>query len=124
MPISTSAIDLISRLEESTSAELDALDFGVIGFDRDEMVVRYNRSEAERSGLSVDRVVGKHLFEQVAPCTNNYMIAERFRTEAELDDELDYVFTLRMKPTPVHLRLLADPATDTRYMIVTDSDSD
>lgn len=122
MRISSKTSDLVTRLEAASTTELDQLEFGVIGFDQDEIVERYNRSEAERSGLDPERVIGRHLFEQVAPCTNNYLIAERFRSEPELDAELDYVFTLRMKPTPVHLRLLADPSAGLRYMIVTDAD--
>jgi hypothetical protein len=29
----------------------------------------------------------------VGPCTNNYLIAQRFLDSAELDEQLDYAFT-------------------------------
>jgi len=43
----------------------------------------------------------------VGPCTNNYLVAQRFLDCDELDEQLDYVFTFRMAPTPVRLRMLA-----------------
>lgn len=101
-----------------TPNEIDDLDFGVIGFDAHEVVVVYNTAESQTSGLGPERVLGHNVFTEVAPCTNNYLVAERYRTENELDEWLDYVFTLRMRPTPVRLRLLARPDDHRRYMIV------
>jgi len=46
------------------------------------------------------------------------MVAERFISERELDATLDYVFTLRMKPTPVKLRLLKSASADHMYLLV------
>ena len=106
-----------------SAQDLDELDFGVIGFDSEENVTVYNRFESGVSGLTPVRVLGKNLFVEVAPCTNNFLVAERFRSEPSLDAELDYVFTLRMKPTPVRLRLLADPSARLRYMIVVRDES-
>ena len=70
------------------------------------------------AGLSPERVVGKHLFEAVAPCMNNYLVAQRFEDGGALDETLDYVLTLRMKPTPVKLRLVKGGADERRYVLV------
>jgi hypothetical protein len=35
-----------------------------------------------------------------------------------LDTVIDYVLTLKMKPTPVRLRLLASASTPLRYILV------
>lgn len=110
--------DLLERLENMAPPEIDELQFGVIGFDWHERVTVYNRFESAHAGLDVERVLGRQLFTEVAPCVNNYMVAERYRAEERLDEQLDYVFTLRMRPTPVRLRLLAAPDADRRYMIV------
>lgn len=118
MTASFGSPDLLQRLDSSSPAELDELAFGVIGFDADEVVRRYNREEAATAGLDPARVLGRPLFTEVAPCTNNDLVAERFRREPVLDEQLDYVFTLRMRPTPVRLRLLAAPDADYRYMVV------
>jgi photoactive yellow protein len=114
--------DILTDLETMGGPELDHLDFGVIGFDAEGVVRRYNRRESELAGLSRERVLGTHLFTTVAPCMNNYMVAQRFEDAASsgtsLNAALDYVFTLRMRPTQVKLRLLASPRASLRYVLV------
>ncbi len=109
---------LIELLDSLGDQELDNLSFGLIGMALNGRVVLYNETESRLSGLSASRVIGRHLFTQVAPCTNNYMIGHRFETEAELDDTFDYVFTLRMAPTRVRLRLLKHPDARRMYLAV------
>lgn len=113
---------LFARLEQLDADALDNLDFGVIGFDGDTNVSRYNRVESEAAGLTAPRVVGQPLFTNVAPCLNNFMVAQRFEDaqdeSASLDDTIDYVLTLRMRPIKVALRLLAEPGKATRYVLV------
>jgi photoactive yellow protein len=109
---------LLEALNAATPEQLDALQFGVVRMDLHGVVDGYNRFESNLSGLSVDRVVGKPFFEQVAPCTNNYMVAERFAGDS-LDEQIDYVFTYKMKPTKVRLRLLkSSPSAEHRYLLV------
>ena len=104
------------------SADVDRLDVGVIGFDPNGLVRIYNRTESVAAGLAPERVLGQHVFETVAPCMNNFLVAQRFADAAErregLDVQIDYVLTLRMKPTPVRLRLLALPQAEHRYIVV------
>ncbi len=45
------------------------------------------------------------------------MVAEKFKL-AELDEELDYLFTYATTPTKVRLRLLKSAAHAHQYMIV------
>ena len=108
----------ISDIDEATADELDALPFGVIGFGPDGTVELYSRTESRLAGLSPARVVGKHVFTAVAPCMNNFMVAQRFEDEDELDATIDYVLTLRMKPTPVRLRMLKSPHAARRYILI------
>jgi photoactive yellow protein len=114
--------DLHARLAQLSEDELDRLDFGVIGFDGDTNVCRYNRTESEAAGLTPPRVLGQPLFTNVAPCLNNFMVAQRFEDAQDdgtpLDDTIDYVLTLRMRPVKVTLRLLAAPDTPVRYVLV------
>ncbi len=104
---------LAAVLDGMTTDELDALAFGVIGFDADERVDAYNRYESEAAGLARSTVIGRRLFDEVAPCMNNFMVAQRFVDAADagvaLDATIDYVLTLRMRPVRVALRLLATP---------------
>lgn len=116
------APDLGRRIQALDSAELDQLDFGVIGIDADATVRVYNGVESSMAGLSPERVIGKPLFTAVAPCMNNFMVAQRFDDAAEGDAPLDvtinYVLTLRMKPCKVRLRLVAVPGAVLRYVLV------
>jgi photoactive yellow protein len=115
---------LLERLEALDDAALDALPFGVIGFglDAECRVLRYNATEAQGAGLQAVRVLGLQLFAVVAQCMNNYLIAQRFEDAlaqgTRLDDTLNWVFTLRMRPTPVVLRLMAAPGLNMRFVAV------
>jgi photoactive yellow protein len=114
--------DLGQHLATVTEADLDDLDFGVIGFDDETTVCRYNALESAAAGLSQQRVVGQPLFTNVAPCMNNFMVAQRFEDAREqsalLDTTIDYVLTLRMRPVKVALRLIAVPGAAVRYVLV------
>lgn len=120
--ITFDAPDLGRLLAGMDDAALDALGFGVIGFGADTTVQRYNAFEARAAALPVERVVGLPLFDTVAPCMNNFMVAQRFADAAAdgaaLDATIDYVLTLRMRPTRVALRLLAMPGQAMRYVLV------
>jgi photoactive yellow protein len=113
---------LQAALDALSPAQLDELDFGVIGFDVDCNVQRYNSFESQAAGLALADVAGRHLFGAIAPCMNNFMVAQRFEDALAsgqvLDQSLDYVLTFRMRPTAVRLRLLADPAQALRYVCV------
>ena len=113
---------VLPHLQGATDAALDALPFGVIGFDSQGIVQRYNQWESQAAGLSPQRVLGHALFTVVAPCMNNFMVAQRFDDAAAagepLDAVIDYVLTLRMRPVKVKLRLLAAPGQTMRYVLV------
>ena len=113
---------LLSHLADASDDELDRLPFGVIGFDREGVVRRYNAWESRAAGLSVARVVGQPLFTVVAPCMNNYLVAQAFEDAAArgeaLDRTLPYVLTLRMRPTKVQLRLLAPAGDGLRHVVI------
>lgn len=110
--------DLAAQLLKSAPAELDALPFGVVRMDTKGVVEFYNTFESRLSGMSPETVLGKHFFTEIAPCTNNFMVAERFASEPLLDATIDYVFTYRMAPTKVRLRLLRDEAAGWQFLCV------
>lgn len=112
------ALDLLDRLEGLDETGLDLLPFGVVAMNPDGKVVAYNLEEARLSGLTPARVIGRHFFTAVAPCTNNYLVAHPFENETIVDSTIDYVFTLRMSPTRVQLRLLKHPKASRMYLVV------
>ena len=114
--------DLHRWLNEAGDADLDLLDFGTIGIDAASVVCRYNRFESAAAGLSPQRVLGHLLFTVVAPCMNNFLVAQRFEdaqaSGGSLDATIDYVLTLRMRPVKVKLRLLATASASVRWVLV------
>ena len=109
---------LFDTLAKATAAMLDALPFGVVALALDGTVEAYNSFEAKLAGLTPVRVIGRNFFTNVAPCTNNFMVAERFQTEPDVDAIIDYVFTLRMTPKKVRLRLLKRTGVTQMYLVV------
>jgi photoactive yellow protein len=113
---------LPSALESVPPDRIDDIAFGLIVMDRDGTVTGYNQTESQLSGLPVSEVTGRNFFVEVGPCTNNYLIAQRYQDSAsqggELDEQLDYVFTYRMAPTPVRLRLMARRGSPRQYLAV------
>jgi photoactive yellow protein len=108
----------VDDLERMQAVDRDALAFGVIGFSESNEVEIYNATESKLAGLRPDRVIGESLFISVAPCMNNFLVAQRFEDEAELDEVIDYVFTLRMRPTKIKLRMLKQSGVARRYILV------
>lgn len=109
---------LIGGLDAAAPEALGALAFGVIGLGEDGLVEIYNAFESRAAGLTPDRVIGRHFFVDVAPCMNNYLVAERLENEPSLDDIIPYVLTFRMRPTPARLRLLRAPDIRRRYVLI------
>lgn len=108
----------LAQLQAMQPDDRDQLPFGVIGLDRAGIAQVYNATEARMAGLAPDTVIGSDFFGAIAQCMNNYMVAQRFADEAELDTIIPYVLTLRMRPTPVRMRLLASPSAPLRYILI------
>ena len=115
--LSFEAISL-DTLDTLDVERLDTLSFGVVGLSSDGLVEIYNATEERLAGLSRGGVIGTHYFSVTAQCMNNFMVAQRFEDEAEIDAIIDYVLTLRMRPTPVRLRLLKASGTDRRFILI------
>lgn len=98
--------------------EVDTLPYGVIGLDKDGIAEVYNATESALAGLPKSRVIGANFFDSIAQCMNNFLVAQRFADEPELDATIDFVLTLRMRPTPVKLRLLQSPSIMRHYVLV------
>ena len=84
--------------------------------NRDGTVLGYNKRESRLSGLPPAEVTGRNFFVDVGRCTNNFLVAQRYADSDDLDEQLDYMFTFRMAPTPVRLRLLARKGSARQYL--------
>ncbi len=117
-PVGFAAPDLFDWLEAASADDLDGLPFGIVAMAADGTVERYNIAEGKLSGLTPARVIGRSFFTSVAPCTNNFMVAHRFESEPAIDAVIDYVFTFRLAPLKVRLRLLKRPGAQRMYLAV------
>ena len=99
-------------------AGYDALDFGLVAMDLAGTVLAYNELETQFAGVSARHAVGLVFFTDIAPCTNNYLVSGRFDEEAQLDETIDYVFTVKMRPKVVRLRLLKNERSERQYLAV------
>jgi photoactive yellow protein len=100
-----SEVTIVDWLDSNSEESYDSLPFGVVQMNRQGIVTAYNTYESIIGGISKDNALGKNFFIQVAPCTNNFMVAEKYKQEI-LDEELPYMFTYVTQPTPVILRLI------------------
>jgi photoactive yellow protein len=107
-----------ATLDTLPAEQLDTLPFGVVGVSPEGIVEIYNVTEERLAGLQRESVIGTHYFSTTAQCMNNFMVAQRFEDEPEIDAIIDYVLTLRMRPTPVRLRLLKATGMDRRYILI------
>jgi photoactive yellow protein len=118
-PLSFSAPDAYLLLEKSLPSLLDQADFGIVKFTREGKILHYNPYESNLAGIPSEEALGKNFFTQIAPCTNNFMVAVKYGDRAaDLDETMAYVFTYRIKPTKVQLRLLASAGEETAYLLV------
>lgn len=108
----------IADLTAMEAAERDALPFGTVGLDENGLVVVYNATEARSAGLDPQTVLGFPFFDAVAQCMSNFMVAQRFDDEPDLDEIVPYVLTLRMRPTRVRLRLLAASSQRLKFILI------
>lgn len=121
---SASEVDLqfptisIADLAGMTPEEMDALPFGVVGFSSRGIVECYNTAESRLAGLPASTVIGSPFFLSVAQCMNNFMVAQRFEDEKELDVIVPYVLTFRMRPGRVKLRLLQSEGVSRSFVLV------
>lgn len=108
----------LAELQNMQPGDCDRLPFGVIGLDGSGITKVYNAAEARLAGLAPETVLGSSFFNAIAQCMNNYLVAQRFEDEPELDAVIPYVLTLRMRPTPVRMRLLASKSASLRYVLI------
>ena len=108
----------LATLSTSPAAMLNEMPYGVIGMSPDGLVEIYNLTESRFSGLPVAKVVGEHFFHNIAQCMNNFLVAQRFIDEPEIDATIDYVLTFRMRPTPVKLRLLQSKSAALSFILI------
>ena len=100
----------------------EGLPFGIIRLSGDGIVEAYNDTESSLSRRTAASVIGKHFFNEVAPCANVKGFAGRLakmRARAvPATERFAFVFRLPWTSSVVDLALTYDPATDRAVAIV------
>ncbi len=78
---------IVANLSES---DLDALPFGAVQVDKEGVILKFNRTEAEIVGVSAN-VIGKNFFKDVAPCAQVPEFYGKFQKGVE-SGELSVIF--------------------------------
>ncbi len=110
-----------STIDHMGPSELDDLPFGAIQLDADGRVKSYNLFEQKLANLSQDRVIGKHFFTQVAPCTDVKEFHGRFKegvARKELHAKFRYHFAFKDKPRDVQITLYYSDITRSVWVLV------
>jgi photoactive yellow protein len=108
--------NILEWLNKQPNEILDKVPFGLVKMSKNGTVVFYNKAEELITGVKSENTIGKHFFTQVAPCTNNFLVAEKYNKIA-LDEQVQYIFTYVTQPISVQLRLLKG-AGEYQYMLV------
>ena len=70
---------LIQRVDELSDEELNGLPVGMIQLDAQGRILKFNKAEAELARLKQERQIGRHFFDEVAPCTKVREFYGRFQ---------------------------------------------
>src|SRR5262245_9402760 len=85
------ALDLVTRLEQLPRDAIDSLPFGVVQLDAAGNVIYFSRTEAQQSGLSGSKAMGKRFFTELAPCMGTSEFLQRIE-RAVVARTLDITF--------------------------------
>ncbi len=117
-----SADHVVYAADGLSSAELDALPYGMIQLDSQGTVLRYSSAETRLSGLTAGETVGRNFFRDVAPCTQVGDFFGRFQ-EGVRARQLDVVFNFRFAfrpPKDVRIHLFYSKTTRSVWVKVVD----
>lgn len=113
--------EVLRRVDEMNSAELDALPFGMIQLDATGKILKFNKTEAELARINRQRQLGKNFFEDVAPCTRVKEFYGRFLeglARKELYETFGFVFKFAHGPRNVAITLFYAQATQSVWVLV------
>ncbi|MBC7501560.1 MAG: PAS domain-containing protein [Herminiimonas sp.] len=101
--------DVSTMLNEMPKHERDDLPYGIIKLDRLGTILEFNMTESAITGRSVESVIGKNFFTDVAPCTKTPEFYGKFVEGFEkrfLNTVFDYLFDHEMVPVRVKVHMV------------------
>jgi photoactive yellow protein len=112
---------VLAEVDRISEAELDRLPVGMIQLDRAGKVLKFNKTEGELAGKDPKAALGRHFFDDVAPCTKVREFHGRFVdgvARRELNETFAYTFGAPVKKIDVVITLFYSKTTDTVWVLV------
>lgn len=112
-------------LDRLTVEELDALPYGVVQIDAEGRVVSFNRAEAEDTGFTGERPIGRDYFSDVAPSAFAVEIFGRYVeafTARHMDEVFRFTFIHAALPRTVQIRMFYSARTETIWLFIANPD--
>ncbi len=117
----TEVLGILNSLDNLSRETADSKNYGIVKVDDSGIIQLYNKYESELAGVLIANAEGKNFFTQVAICTNNRLFYGKFKegvSKNQLDTTFYYVFTYKMKPTNVIIRIYKDPSSKTNWIFI------
>jgi photoactive yellow protein len=115
--------DLLDAVDSMSSAELDALPYGMIQLDATGRILKYNAVESRLAQLPQLETLGKRFFTEVAPCTKVRQFYGQFKegvVRESLDTTFQFHFAFKQHPRDVTVRMFFSKRTRTVWVMVSD----
>ena len=113
-------------VDELEDAELDTLAHGAIALDARGIILRYNLAEARLARLDRHSVLGRHFFDEIAPCTRAPEFEGAFHqmvvSGAERVARFAYLFDFKFGAQLCDVEMIRAPAGKRWYVFVTRRD--
>jgi photoactive yellow protein len=114
--------DVLLSADQLDGAALDRLPVGMIQLDLAGRVLRYNQTEAEIAQMRKDDQIGRHFFDEVAPCTKvKEFHGEFVRGVAERKLHVRFPYEFKFKDgrrKDVMISMFYSDATDSVWVLV------
>ncbi len=113
--------DMDNILARMSPEEIYRLPFGAIQLDASGKILSYNATEGRITGRLPADMIGRHFFDEIAPCCNTPTFRGAFDDgvkKGDLDTIFTYLFDYRMTPTKVKVHMRKAMATQTYWVFV------
>lgn len=113
--------EVFENLENLTQYDVDSFRFGVAKLDDSGNVLLFNNYETELGKEPTEAPMGKNFFTEIAPCTNNKLFKGLFESgvrEGLLNEEFNYTFTYKVRPTNVNIHLYKSAIDGSNWVFV------
>jgi photoactive yellow protein len=113
--------DVLAHVDSLSESELDTLPLGMIQLDRTGRILKFNKTEANLARINRDRQIGRHFFDEVAPCTKVRDFYGRFLKgvqEQQLYETFGFVFKFDHGWRNVAITLFYSDKTESVWVLV------